>query len=169
MGGRNTSFRDPENKINFFSQTSLFVDYYDFKTGKWSTLLAKLPLGSGGGAVVTLKNIIYYMGGERATDKEPNAPRKNVYYLDPSSQSEWKAADSLHYARNEMAAAVIDNKIYVAGGSSAGAPPPGNFHPGNMPPASDSAHNQFPKNPPPNKMNSQDGQDQLKIEVFNLK
>ena len=145
MGGRNTSFRDPENKINFFSQTSLFVDYYDFKTGKWSTLSAQLPLGSGGGAAVTLKNIIYYMGGERATDKESNAPRKNVYYLDPSSQSEWKAA------------------------SSAGAPPPGNFHPGNMPPASDSAHNQFPKNPPPNKMNPQDGQDQLKIEVFNLK
>ena len=82
LGGRNTSFRDPENKINFFSQTSLFVDYYDFKTGKWSTLPAKLPLGSGGGAVVTLKNIIYYMGGERATDKEPNAPRKNVYYYE---------------------------------------------------------------------------------------
>ena len=172
LGGRNTSFRDPENKINFFSQTNLFVDCYDFKTGKWSTLSAKLPLGSGGGGAVTLNNIIYYIGGERATERESNAPRKNVFYLDPSSQNDWKAADSLHFARNGMAAAVMNDKIYVAGGSGGGPggpPPPGNFHPGNMPPAFDSTHNQFPKNPPPNTMHQGGEHDQLKIEVFNLK
>src|SRR5665647_654370 len=107
-GGRNTSFRDPANKITFYSQTVTEVDCYDFKTGKWSSLPAKLPLGSGGGAMVNLKDVLYYMGGERATDTEINAPRKNTFYLDPSKPNEWTETDSLRYARNGMAAAVIN-------------------------------------------------------------
>ena len=43
-----------------------------------------LPKGSGGGALVNLNNVLYYMGGERATDTERNAPRKNTFYLDPT-------------------------------------------------------------------------------------
>ncbi|HEY4156077.1 MAG TPA: kelch repeat-containing protein [Puia sp.] len=76
VGGRNTSYRDPENKIPFFAKTVLDVDVYDFSTGKWSTHAARLPLGSGGGAVVNLNNVLYYMGGERASSTERNAPRK---------------------------------------------------------------------------------------------
>ena len=177
VGGRNTSYRDPANKITFFfSQTVLDVDCYDFATGKWSTLSAKLPLGSGGGAVVNLHDVLYYMGGERATDTEPNAPRKNTYYLDPSSQDKWIEADSLHYGRNGMAAVVVNNTIYVAGGSGGGpggpgrpGMRPGGVNPGNMPPPSDSAnHNQFPQAPPPNR-NRQNQNDKIKIEVFSLK
>ena len=175
VGGRNTSYRDPNNKITFFSQTMLEVDCYDFTTGKWSTLPAKLPLGSGGGAVVNENGVLFYMGGERATDTEPNAPRKNVFYLDPATNNEWQVADSLHYGRNGMAAAVINNKIYVAGGSGGGfgGPPPGGMMPpggmpnGNMPPM-DSAHQSTPPNhPPPNR--NHNANDKIKIEMFTIK
>jgi len=140
-GGRNTSFRDPTNKLNFFSQTVLDVDCYDFITGTWSTLDAKLPLGTGGGNVVVVKNKLYYMGGERATAMEHNAPRKNTYFLDPSAPGgQWQETDSLKQARNGVAAAVVDGKIYVAGGVGGGLipgfgmrrPMPG----GNQPPPS---------------------------------
>ncbi len=125
VGGRNTSYHEPNNFMAFFSKTVTEVDCYDFKTGKWSTLAAKLPLGSGGGAVVNLNDKLYYMGGERATDVLPNAPRKNVYYLDPSAQNKWTETDSLNLARNGMAAAVLNNKIYAAGGSGGGPGGPG--------------------------------------------
>lgn len=49
VGGRNTSYHEPDNFMAFMSKTVLEVDCYDFKTGRWSTLPAKLPLGSGGG------------------------------------------------------------------------------------------------------------------------
>lgn len=124
-GGRNTSFRDPSNKITFYSQTVLEVDCFDFVTGKWSTLPAKLPLGSGGGALVNLDGVLYYIGGERATDIEINAPRKNTYYLDPSTQGQWTETDNLNYARNGLAAAVLNDKIYVAGGSGGSPGGPG--------------------------------------------
>jgi N-acetylneuraminic acid mutarotase len=133
VGGRNTSYRDPENKIPFFAKTVLDVDVFDFNTGKWSSLAARLPLGSGGGNLVNLKDILYYMGGERATETERNAPRKNTYFLDPAASDKWTETDSLHYPRNGMAAAVLDGKIYAAGGSGgapAGPRPNGQNQPG---------------------------------------
>lgn len=167
-GGRNTSFRDPENKILFYSQTVLEVDCYDFGSGKWSTLSAKLPLGSGGGALVNLKDVLYYMGGERAIGTELNGPRKNTYYLDPSKQDQWIETDSLNFARNGMAAAVIDNKIYAAGGSGGGTGGPG-YHlvnSTNMPPPDSIKQNQFPQNPPPPMNRGKN--EHLIMEVFNL-
>lgn len=142
VGGRNTSFRDPENKLNFFSQTVLEVDCYDFKTGQWSTLPYKLPLGTGGGAMVNLNDKLYYMGGERATATEQNAPRKNVYYFDPSVSDGWIAAPGLNEARNGTGACVLNNKIYLAGGSGGGGPRPGGA--GGPPPGA----GQMPGNPP---------------------
>ena len=166
VGGRNTSYRDPENKVPFFAKTMLDVDVYDFAKGKWSTLSARLPLGSGGGAVVNLNNVLYYMGGERATETEHNAPRKNVFYLDPSTSNSWKETDSLHKARNGMAAAVLNNKIYVAGGSGGGpgGPPPPGFNPnGSMPPPPNQQQNRPP--PPGNGQRNQP----VDLEVFTLK
>ena len=140
VGGRNTSYHEPNNFMSFFSKTVLEVDSYDFNTGQWSTLTAKLPLGSGGGAVVNLNDRLYYMGGERATATAPNGPQKNTYFLDPSSRDQWTETDSLHNARNGMAAVVLNNRIYVAGGAGGGpgGPPPNGSLPGNpngmMPP-----------------------------------
>jgi N-acetylneuraminic acid mutarotase len=170
VGGRNSSYHEPNNFMAFFSHTVLEVDCYDFKTGKWTTLSAKLPLGSGGGAVVNLANRLYYIGGERATATERNAPRKNTFYLDPLSQDQWKEADSMHMGRNGMPAAVLDNKIYVAGGSGGGpGGPPPNGQPGNpmqqpMPNhvAADSMmRRDAPRSAPQN--------DLITIEVFSLK
>ncbi len=151
VGGRNTSFRDPENKLNFFSQTMLDVDCYDFTTGTWSVLPAKLPLGTGGGNLVNLNNKLYYMGGERATATENNAPRKNVFMLDPSTSNGWQEIDSLKQARNGVAAAVVDGKIYIAGGAGGGpggpgGPPPGG--PGGFPPPGQGGNNQPPPGGP---------------------
>lgn len=124
VGGRNTSYRDPNKIINYYSQTVLEVDCYDFQSGKWTTLSAKLPLGTGGGALVNLNGILYYMGGERATSTEHNAPRKNTYYLNPDYPNKWIETDSLNLSRNGMCAAILNNKIYAFGGAGSGGPPP---------------------------------------------
>ncbi len=125
VGGRNTSLHDPNNFMSFFDKTVLEVDCYDFTTGKWMTLAAKLPLGSGGGALVNLRNTLYYMGGERATKKTPNGPKKSTYFLDPSAATEWTETDSLNIGRNGTAAVVYNDKIYLAGGAAGqGGPPP---------------------------------------------
>lgn len=130
VGGRNTSFRNPSGKLNFYSQVFLETDCYDFKTGKWITLPYKLPMGSGGGALVNLNDKLYYMGGERATSTEQNAPRKNVYYFDPSKIEGWLAVANLNEARNGTGAAVLNNKIYLAGGSGGVMGAPGGTSPG---------------------------------------
>jgi N-acetylneuraminic acid mutarotase len=164
-GGRNTSYHEPDNFTAFFSHTVLDVDCYDFATGKWSTLEARLPLGSGGGALVNCKDVLYYMGGERATATEPNAPRKNTYYLDPSTKNEWKETDPLHYGRNGMPAAVLNNQIYVAGGSGGGpgGPPPGGFGARGMRPPDSSRHIY-----PPLSAQRQNGSDKITVEVFTV-
>ncbi len=156
VGGRNTSYRDPENKVPFFAMTMLDVDVYDFNTGTWSTLSARLPLGSGGGALVNLNGILYYMGGERATATEHNAPRKNTFYLDPSTSKQWTETDSLHYARNGMAATVYNNRIYAAGGSGGG--------PGGPPPNIPNANQA-----PPGRPDGQMQKSPIDLEVFILK
>jgi hypothetical protein len=168
VGGRNTSYRDPENKIPFFAKTMLDVDVFDFATGKWSTLPSRLPKGSGGGALVNLNNVLYYMGGERATDTERNAPRKNTYYLDPATSNPWTETDSLNLARNGTAAAVYNNKIYLAGGSGGGpgGPPPSGMNPNGNPPSGPPD-----KMPPPQGSRPPNGPEQnrpVDLEVFTV-
>jgi N-acetylneuraminic acid mutarotase len=173
-GGRNTSFRDPANKLNFFSQVVLDVDCYDFKTGTWSTLPAKLPLGTGGGALVALDDKLYYLGGERATATENNAPRKSTFFLNlalPGSQ--WQETDSLKQARNGVAAAVLNGKIYVAGGAGGGPggpPPPGGPVPGGVPPPApgDNAPDR-PSGPRPGGPGMPGGGGSIAVEVFTIK
>ncbi|MFD2872444.1 Kelch repeat-containing protein [Mucilaginibacter ximonensis] len=118
VGGRNTSLHDPNNFMSFFDKVVLDVDCYNFKTGKWSTLAAKLPKGTGGGNCVNLDGKIFYIGGERATATTPNGPQKDVYYIDPETDTEWKAAPSLNKPRNGVGAAVYNHQIYIAGGAS---------------------------------------------------
>lgn len=166
VGGRNTSYRDPENKIPFFAKTVLDVDVFDFTSGKWSTLPARLPLGSGGGNLVNLNNVLYYMGGERATETERNAPRKNTFFLDPSASDKWTQTDSLHYTRNGVAAAVLNNKIYAVGGSGGGpgGPPP------DRQPLTQSGNRSIPGFAPQGKRPSLQVQNRpIELEVFSLK
>ena len=158
IGGRNTSYRDPNGVIPFFRQVMLEVDCYDFKTKLWSTLAAKLPMGTGGGTAVNLNNTIFYIGGERATDTKPNSAQKDVYFLDPSTSNEWAKASDLNLARNGVGGTVLDHKIYIAGGNGGGpgGPPPAGML--NMHDAAFAGSNQplnnFPKGPPPDLRNS---------------
>jgi N-acetylneuraminic acid mutarotase len=117
VGGRNTSLHDPNNFMSFFDKTVLEVDCYDFKTGTWTSLDAKLPLGTGGGTLVNLNNKLYYMGGERATATTPNGPQKDVYCLDLAKPRQWVKIANLNLARNGTSATVLNGKIYLAGGS----------------------------------------------------
>ncbi len=117
VGGRNTSLHDANNFMSFFDKTVLEVDCYDFKTGTWTTLNAKLPLGTGGGTLVNLNNKLYYMGGERATATTQNGPQKDVYSLDLNKPDYWVKIADLNQARNGTSATVLNGKIYLAGGS----------------------------------------------------
>ncbi|MGF7079268.1 Kelch repeat-containing protein [Mucilaginibacter sp. UYCu711] len=117
IGGRNTSLHDANNFMSFFDKVVLEVDCYDFKTGKWSTLTAKLPMGTGGGSCVNLDNKIFYIGGERATATKPNGPQTDVFYMDPEVDKEWRVAPSLNKARNGVGGTALDHKIYIAGGA----------------------------------------------------
>ena len=161
VGGRNTSYHEPNNFMAFFAKTVLDVDCYDFSTKKWTTLDAKLPLGSGGGAVVGYKDRLYYMGGERATDTERNAARKDVYYLDLAHPDRWRAADSLHVGRNGMAATVLNDKIYAFGGEGGG--------PGGPPPPNGAMQNGAIPPPPPPPAKPREAGKPSPLEVFSLK
>jgi len=156
-GGRNTSFRDPKNIIPFFRMVMLDVDCYDFRTGTWSTLPARLPMGTGGGTAVNLDNRIYYIGGERATETTQNHSQKDVYYLDPATDSHWTKTADLNLARNGVGGTVLNHKIYIAGGSGGGPggpPPPGGpgmqGPPGGNPPNGGSPNGLPPGGNPPN-------------------
>ena len=139
IGGRNTSYHEPDNFMSFFSKTVLEVDCYEFKTGKWSVLLAKLPMGTGGGTAVNLDGNIYYIGGERATATTPNGSKKDVYELNASMPVKWNKVADVNIARNGVGSAVLNHHIYIAGGA-AGGPPPSN---------NGGKHQGPPQGPPP--------------------
>ncbi|GAB3929818.1 Kelch repeat-containing protein [Mucilaginibacter myungsuensis] len=120
LGGRNTSLHDANNFMSFFDKVVLEVDQYDLKTGKWTTLTAKLPQGTGGGTAVAVDGKIYFIGGERATSTKPNGPQKDVYYIDPEKDTQWTKGPDLNHARNGVGGAVLNGKIYIAGGANGG-------------------------------------------------
>jgi N-acetylneuraminic acid mutarotase len=167
VGGRNTSYRDPDNKIPFFRMVMLDVDVYDFKTGTWSTLNAKLPMGTGGGTAVNLNNKIYYIGGERATDTTQNGPQKDVFVFDPAQPAAWTRAASVNLARNGVGGTVLDHQIYIAGGAGGGpgGPPPGGM-PGPPPNMGLQTGGAPPPGPPPG---MRPGGGDIGLEVFRLK
>ena len=172
IGGRNTSYRDPANIIPFFRQVMLDVDCYDFKTRSWSTLAAKLPMGTSGGTAVNLDDRIYYIGGERATETTQNGPQKDVYYLDPAASGEWIKVSDLNLARNGVGGTVLNHRIYIAGGSGGGpgGPPPNGGKmgmPGPPPGGGSPSQGGPPNGPTPGPMPGGGGK--IDLEVFTLK
>ncbi|AUD06113.1 Kelch repeat-containing protein [Spirosoma pollinicola] len=167
VGGRNTSYHEPDNFMAFMSKTVLEVDCYDFKTGRWSTLAAKLPMGSGGGNLVNLDGKLVYMGGERATATSPNGAQKETYYLDLANPTQWIQAGDLTKARNGVGATVFNHQIYVAGGAGGGpgGPPPNGAQPG--PPGPPPGSNGRPPGPPPGNRPPGEGGD-ISLEVFSF-
>jgi len=112
VGGRNTSVHYPDNFGAFFAATIPYVDVYDFKEEKWSTLKEELPFPTAAGGVVEINNKLVYMGGE--------GRRSHAYfetqYLDLES-GKWEQLAHLVRGRHGSAAILHDNKIYLAAGS----------------------------------------------------
>lgn len=113
LGGRNTSYHEPDNFEAFCAKTIEPIDVYDFETQRWTTLDVKIPTPSAGAGSVVYNNELYYMGGETAA-KEAN---NQVYSLDLNKER-WTRRPSLNQGRHGTNAVVLNNKIYIAAGSA---------------------------------------------------
>ena len=111
IGGRNTSYHEPDNFTAFFRKVISEVDYYDFTTGSWSTFLNPLPAPSAGAGVVELNKKVYYIGGETAEIKAFD----KVYSFDPLAGS-WLKKPFLVRGRHGTNAVVHNDAIYIAAG-----------------------------------------------------
>ncbi len=113
LGGRNSSYHEPDNFGAFFATVVREIDVYDFKTGEWSTLDTKLPVGSAAAGVALLDGKILYFGGETAK-KGPALNR--TWALDPATET-WTEMAEMNLGRHGSQAIVYDNKVYIAAGS----------------------------------------------------
>ncbi len=112
VGGRDTSYHEPDNFTAFFDRVVREVDVYDFAIGTWSTLPDPLPVGTAAGGLVALDGSIFYFGGESGQD----LAHSQTQVLDPESGA-WTLGPPLNVGRHGGGSAVIDNRIYVATGS----------------------------------------------------
>ncbi|MHC4559607.1 MAG: Kelch repeat-containing protein, partial [Planctomycetota bacterium] len=113
IGGRNTSYHEPDNFTAFFGAVIRAIDCYDFKSRKWTTLDCKLPVGSAAGGVAYLNGKILYFGGETA---EKGPALNKTWAFDPKTET-WKELANLNQGRHGSQAIVYDNRVYIAAGS----------------------------------------------------
>jgi N-acetylneuraminic acid mutarotase len=113
LGGRNSSYHEPDNFGAFFGAVVREIDCYDFKSGTWKTLDAKLPVGSAAAGVAVLDGKIIYFGGETAT----KGPALNsTWSFEPESNT-WMELAEMNQGRHGSQAVVYKNKVYIAAGS----------------------------------------------------
>ena len=120
IGGRNTSYHEPDNFGAFFSATIKEVDCYDIESKTWTTLEESLPVPTAAGGVVYFRNRIIYMGGESGQQRAHNETQA----LNPKT-GKWELLSPLDIGRHGTGAILYQNKIYIAAGS-------GNMGGGNM-------------------------------------
>jgi N-acetylneuraminic acid mutarotase len=89
---------------------------YDSRTDKWQTT-APLPIALNHVMPAAVRGKIYVIGGQTSEQSEPDKAGfvNTVYEYDPAA-NRWTARAPMPSARSGGAAAVVDNKIYVAGG-----------------------------------------------------
>lgn len=112
IGGRNTSVHHQNNFEAFFDAVIQEVDVYDFQEKKWITLNEPLPVPTAAGGIVSLDNLIIYMGGEGKLSQAYNFTQ--CYDL---SSGKWTFLSPLFFGRHGTNAVVYNNKIYLAAGS----------------------------------------------------
>lgn len=112
IGGRNTSYHEPNNFQAFFNTVIDTVDYFDFKKQSWHTFKIKLPNPAAGAAAVILHNELYFFGGE--TKKK--AASNKMFCFKPI-QKKWIQKSSLKQGRHGTNAVVLNDHIYIASGS----------------------------------------------------
>ena len=95
--------------------TNLFLEY-DPASGQWSEL-PPMGLARGGGAAVTIGNKLYVIDGGSnpyiTDDPKPPVPRLEVFDF---RTQEWSVAATPPAGVHHTGAAVVDGKIYLAGG-----------------------------------------------------
>ena len=112
IGGRDTSYHEPDNFTAFFDRVVPEVDVYDFATQQWATLPAKLPVGTAAGGLIAMDRSIYYFGGETAQD----LAHAETQRLDLDT-GEWSMVAPLVRGRHGGGAAAMNGEIYFATGS----------------------------------------------------
>lgn len=112
IGGRNTSIHNEGNIEAFFNATIPFVDVYDFKSEKWTTLKNKLPYPTAAGGILNVGTHILYMGGEGELRQAYN----QTQCMDVTS-GEWTQLAILNTGRHGSGAIFYNNEIYFAAGS----------------------------------------------------
>jgi N-acetylneuraminic acid mutarotase len=112
VGGRNSSYHEPDNFTAFFGTVIPEVDVYDFEKKQWRTLANGLPTPTAAGGLVQLGGDVYYFGGESSQAlAHSDTQRLNV------KTGTWTPLAPLQRGRHGSGAAVINGKIYVAAGS----------------------------------------------------
>lgn len=112
VGGRNTSYHEPDNFGAFFGAVIPEVDVYDFAANQWRTLANGLPVATAAGGLAELAGDVYYFGGESSQDLAHNSTQR----LDIQT-GVWTLAAPMQRGRHGSGAAVINGSIYVAAGS----------------------------------------------------
>ena len=112
IGGRDTSYHEPDNFTAFFDRVVPDVDVYDFATDEWTTLPAKLPVGTAAGGLVAMDRSIYYFGGETGQD----LAHAETQRLDLDTDK-WSMVAPLVRGRHGGGAATLNGAIYFATGS----------------------------------------------------
>lgn len=113
IGGRNSSYHEPDNFGAFFGAVVEEIDCYDFTKGKWSTLDTKLPIGTAAGGVAVLDGKILYFGGETA---KVGPAMKKTWLLDPVAET-WTEMAGMNQGRHGSQAIVYKGAVYIAAGS----------------------------------------------------
>lgn len=96
------------------------VDFYDFKTGRWSTSAAKLPTLRGGNTLVVVKDDLFVIAGESAKQRLAHN-EVEVYNVKTDN---FRTLKPLVEGRHAAGSVVYKSKIYtVAGVGNAGGSP----------------------------------------------
>lgn len=112
VGGRNSSYHEPDNFAAFFGTVIADVDVYDFESNQWRSLANGLLTPTAAGGLAELDGDIYYFGGESSQDLAHDVTQR----LDVATGT-WTLMAPLERGRHGSGAVVIDGRIYVAAGS----------------------------------------------------
>lgn len=89
------------------------VDYYDFKTKKWTTIEQGIPTERAGNSNIGIGQYLVVMNGESGVQVPAHA---EVEVLDTKTHT-WTTLPKLNQGRHGTGVVFLDGKIYVQGGS----------------------------------------------------
>lgn len=93
------------------------VEFYNPQDSQWKRV-SDMPHARSGLAACTIQGLVYAVGGRNNSVDNLNEDQRVVDCYNPKN-NEWLHVPPMNTARNRVAVAVLDNKMYAAGGSSA--------------------------------------------------